>query len=58
MRQENDGKDPRYQDESPHSAAEQAQPEPERPVPAEEMRRGASPEDKPSQAEGERGGNG
>jgi hypothetical protein len=51
---EKDGKDPRYQDESPHSAAEQSSPEPERPVPAEETRRGASPEDKPSQAEGER----
>jgi hypothetical protein len=45
-----DGKDPRYADESPHSAAEQRQPEPERPVPAEEQRR----DDKPSQAEGER----
>ena len=56
--QDNDGKDPRYQDESPHSAAEQPQPEPERPVPPEETRRGASPEDKPSQAEGEREGNG
>jgi hypothetical protein len=53
-----DGKDPRYQDESPHSAAEQPQPEPERPVPPEETRRGASPEDKPSQAEGEREGMG
>jgi hypothetical protein len=56
--QEKDGKDPRYQDESPHSAAEQPHPEPERPVSPEETRRGASPEDKPSQAEGERGGNG
>lgn len=56
--QENDGKDPRYQDASPHSAAEQPHPESERPVPPEETRRGASPEDKPSQAEGERGGNG
>jgi hypothetical protein len=55
---EKDGKDPRYQDESPHSAAEQSSPEPERPVPPEETRRGASPEDKPSQAEGERTGNG
>jgi hypothetical protein len=45
-----DGKDPRYADESPHSAAEQPHPEPERPVPAEEARR----DDKPSQAEGER----
>ena len=52
--QETNGKDPRYKEESPHSAAEQRQPEPERPVPAEETRRGASPEDKPSQAEGER----
>ncbi len=52
--QENDGKDPRYEDASPHSAEEQgAQPAPERPVPPEELRRG-TPEDKPSQAEGER----
>ncbi|HEV7587063.1 MAG TPA: hypothetical protein VGO40_02940 [Longimicrobium sp.] len=58
MTGEKDGKDPRYQGESSHSAAEQPQPEPERPVPAEETRRGASPEDKPSQAEGEREGNG
>ena len=58
MTRDNDGKDPRYEDESPHSAAEQRQPEPERPVPAEEIRRGLSPEDKPSQAEGEREGNG
>ena len=51
----NDGKDPRYQDKSPHSAGEQAQPEPERPTPREEERRQAGgPEDKPSQAEGER----
>jgi len=49
-----DGKDPRYKDESPHSAAEQRFPELERPVPPEELRRGSSPEDKPSQAEGER----
>jgi hypothetical protein len=49
-----DGKDPRYADESPHSAAEQPYPEPERPVPDEETRRGPSPDDKPSQAEGER----
>lgn len=45
-----DGKDPRYVDKSPHSAAEQPQPEPERPVPPEDARR----DDKPSQAEGER----
>ena len=43
-----DGKDPRYADKSPHSAAEQTQPEPERPAPATEQA------DKPSQAEGER----
>ena len=47
-------KDPRYEDKSPHSANEQDQPEPERPVPAEELRREPGPEDKPSQAEGER----
>lgn len=47
---DHDGKDPRYADESPHSAGEQPQPEPERPVPPEEKRR----DDKPSQAEGER----
>jgi hypothetical protein len=58
VKRDNDGKDPRYQDESPHSAAEQTDPEPERPVPATETRRGASPDDKPSQAEGERTGNG
>lgn len=53
--QENDGKDPRYQDSSPHSSAEQGrQPEPERPVPAEERREGDGQADKPSQAEGER----
>jgi hypothetical protein len=56
--EEKDGKDPRYADESPHSAVEQPYPEPERPVPPEETRRGASPEDKPSQAEGEREGEG
>ncbi|MFL5384665.1 MAG: hypothetical protein ACJ8GN_19245 [Longimicrobiaceae bacterium] len=54
MRDDQDGKDPHYADESPHSAAEQPQPEPERPVPPEEARRGTSPEEKPSQAEGER----
>jgi hypothetical protein len=48
-----DGPDPRYRQESPHGAAEQPAPEPERPVPATETRRG-SPADKPSQAEGER----
>lgn len=48
-------KDPRYEDKSPHSADEQDQPEAERPVPAEELRREpGGPEDKPSQAEGER----
>lgn len=53
-------KDPRYEDKSPHSSEEQAQPEPERPAGQEEA--AASPwsceslseEDKPSQAEGER----
>ncbi|HEX8693321.1 MAG TPA: hypothetical protein VF746_12920 [Longimicrobium sp.] len=54
--QANQGKDPRYQEKSPHSAAEQDQPAPERPVPAEERRREGSPENKPSQAEGERDG--
>lgn len=51
---ENDGKDPRYQDKSPHSVEEQGQPQPERPADPNEARRGVSPEDKPSQAEGER----
>ncbi len=50
----NVGKDPRYLDKSPHSSDEQAQPEPERPVPAEERRQGAGQPAKPSQAEGER----
>jgi hypothetical protein len=53
-------KDPRYEDKSPHSSEEQAQPEPERP--AGQEAEAASPwsceslseEDKPSQAEGER----
>lgn len=42
---------------SPRTADEQAAPEPERPVPEEETRRQpGGPEDKPSQAEGEREG--
>jgi hypothetical protein len=49
-----DGKDPRYADASPHSSAEQDQPEPERPVPAEEVAAKTGQADKPSQAEGER----
>ena len=56
--QANQGKDPRYQEKSPHSAAEQDQPAPERPVSAEERRREDSPENKPSQAEGERNAGG
>ena len=48
-----DGKDPRYQDKSPHTADEQDQPAPERPVTPTEKRLDG-PEDKPSQAEGER----
>ncbi|MBV9109855.1 MAG: hypothetical protein JO306_10650 [Gemmatimonadetes bacterium] len=51
-----DGKDPRYSDKSPHSAGEQDQPEPERPVPDEERRAKDGQPDKPSQAEGERNG--
>lgn len=48
-------KDPRYQDKSPHPSSDQDQPEPERPYPADEVRREpGGPEDKPSQAEGER----
>jgi hypothetical protein len=48
-------KDPRYQDKSPHPSSDQDQPEPERPYPPEEQRREpGGPEDKPSQAEGER----
>jgi hypothetical protein len=51
---QNDGKDPRYQDKSPHSAEEQGQPAPERTADPNEARRQSTPEDKPSQAEGER----
>ena len=48
-------KDPRYEEKSPHSSDEQEHPAPERPVPAEETRREpGGPQDKPSQAEGER----
>jgi hypothetical protein len=50
----NGGKDPRYSDKSPHSADEQAQPEPERPVPDTERRAESGQPGKPSQAEGER----
>lgn len=50
----NDGKDPRYEEKSPHSVEEQGQPQPERPADPNELRRSPSPEDKPSQAEGER----
>jgi hypothetical protein len=46
-------KDPRYEDKSPHMADEQDQPEPERPTTPTEKRLDG-PEDKPSQAEGER----
>ena len=46
-------KDPRYKDKSPHTADEQTQPEPERPTTPTEKRLDG-PEDKPSQAEGER----
>ncbi|MBW3572934.1 MAG: hypothetical protein KY467_17705 [Gemmatimonadetes bacterium] len=47
-------KDPRYEDKSPHTADEQGrQPEPERPTTPRE-RRLDGPQDKPSQAEGER----
>ena len=47
-------KDPRYTDRSPHSAGEQGQPEPERPVPETEREAKSGQADKPSQAEGER----
>ncbi len=48
-------KDPRYQDKSPLASDRQDQPQPERPVTEEELRREpGGPEDKPSQAEGER----
>lgn len=46
-------RDPRYEDKGPHTADEQGQPEPERPTTPTE-RRLDGPEDKPSQAEGER----
>jgi hypothetical protein len=52
--QEHDGKDPRYRDKSPHSSGEQDQPEPERPVSRERLGGEPAPQDKPSQAEGER----
>lgn len=47
-------KDPRYEEKSPHSAEEQGQPEPERPVPAVEQRESEGQSAHPSQAEGER----
>lgn len=47
-------KDPRYEEKSPHSAEEQRQPEPERPVPAEERMQTDGQDAHPSQAEGER----
>ena len=46
-------RDPRYQQERPRSDRQEAT-QPERPVPAGERRREATPADKPSQAEGER----
>lgn len=46
-------KDPRYEDKSPHNVDEQSQPEAERPTTPTEKRLDG-PEDKPSQAEGER----
>ena len=49
-----DGKDPRYKDASPRSTEAQDQPQPGRPADPNEARRSPSPEDKPSQAEGER----
>lgn len=52
--QDHDGKDPRYRDKSPHSGAEQPYPEPERPVSGEQLGGEPAPQDKPSQAEGER----
>lgn len=48
------GKDPRYSDKSPHSSGEQDQPEPERPVSGEQLGDEPAPQNKPSQAEGER----
>ncbi len=51
-----DGKDPRYEDKSPHNVEEQGQPQPERPADPNELRREPTPDDKPSQAEGERDG--
>ena len=47
-------KDPRYEQKAPHAADAPAQPEPERPVPAEERRRTDGQADHPSQAEGSR----
>jgi hypothetical protein len=47
-------KDPRYREVDPRQARPGEAPEPERPTPAEERRRQATPADKPSQAEGER----
>ena len=37
--EQQDGRDPRYREASPHGAGEQATPEPERPVPDTETRR-------------------
>lgn len=48
-------KDPRFEQKSPRSADDQPDgPEPERPVPPEEIAREDGQPDKPSQAEGER----
>ena len=48
-------RDESEQGKSPLPADEQDAPLPERPVPGEERRRTEGQEDKPSQAEGERG---
>ena len=47
-------KDPRHREKSPRGADAQDGPEPERPVPAEELRREDGQADHPSQAEGSR----
>lgn len=47
-------RDTRYREVDPQPAERKAAPQPERPVPPEELRRQPKPADKPSQAEGER----
>ncbi|HEV2148745.1 MAG TPA: hypothetical protein VGR37_15175 [Longimicrobiaceae bacterium] len=52
----NVARDEQEQGKSPKPSGEQDAPAPERPVPEEEVRRTEGQADKPSQAEGDRGG--